>query len=84
MKLEIYTKKACPFCDMLKDMLAEKNIEYSEINIETDSDARDFMLAEGHTTVPQVYRNGKLFVSGGFQGMKQYLEEASILRDIGI
>jgi hypothetical protein len=35
---------------------------------------RDFVLSEGHRTVPQIYQNGELFVEGGYTGMKQYLD----------
>lgn len=72
--LVVYTKDNCPYCVNLKEMLREYNISFNEINIAEDEVARSFLKSEGHKTVPQIYHNGKLFVEGGFSGMKQYLE----------
>lgn len=46
--------------------------EYEEVNIETDTEARDFLISEGHRTMPQLYLNGKLLIEGGAQGLKKY------------
>jgi glutaredoxin 3 len=72
--LTIYTKDGCGYCSMLKDLLNEHQMPYIEINISEDSGSRDFVLSEGHRTVPQIYQNGELFVEGGYTGMKQYLD----------
>ena len=63
---------------MAKGLLNNKGIEYTEINIEEDSDAYDFLLAEGHRTMPQFYQDGELFVEGGFQGLKDHLDKETI------
>ncbi len=63
---------------MAKGLLNNKGIEYTEINIEEDSDAMDFLLAEGHRTMPQFYQDGELFVEGGFQGLKEHLDKETI------
>ena len=63
---------------MAKGLLNNKGIEYTEINIEEDSDAMDFLLAEGHRTMPQFYQDGELFVEGGFQGLKDHLDKETI------
>ena len=46
-----------------------KGVEYTEVKIDEDNSAREFVLAEGHRTVPQIYKDGKLLVEGGFQGL---------------
>ncbi len=76
--LTVYTKNNCGFCMMAKGLLNNKGIEYTEINIEEDSDAMDFLLAEGHRTMPQFYQDGELFVEGGFQGLKEHLDKETI------
>lgn len=73
--LTVYSKNNCPFCVQAKNLLKLKNIEFEEINIETHPEAREFILSEGHRTVPQIYKDGKLFVEGGFQGLKRLTEQ---------
>lgn len=69
--LTIYSKNNCPFCDQAKRYLESKKIEYRDINIENDIEARAFMQAQGHRSVPQIYYMNKLFVSGGFAGLSK-------------
>ena len=65
--IELYTKNHCPFCVQAKMQLNKMDIPFKEINIETFPAAREFVIAEGHRTMPQIYRNGKLLVEGGAQ-----------------
>lgn len=73
--LTVYSKNHCPFCDQAKALLKNKNIPYEEIKIDESPEAREFVLAEGHRTVPQIYKNGKVFVEGGFQGLRKLTED---------
>ena len=75
MTLTVYSKAGCPSCDMAKKYLQEKNINYTEVRIDTDATARQFLLTEGHRSVPQIYQDGKLFVQGGFDGLRALTEE---------
>jgi glutaredoxin len=52
-----------------KALLKNNNIPYEEVNIESSDEARNFVINEGHRTMPQIYREGKLFVEGGYQGL---------------
>lgn len=63
---------------MAKGLLNNKDIEYTEINIEEDSEAYEFLISEGHRTMPQFYKDGELFVEGGFQGLKDHLDKENI------
>jgi len=67
--LTIYSKTVCPYCVQAKNYLRQNNIDYREVNIEQDESARDFIMSQGHRTVPQIYLNGKLFVEGGWTGL---------------
>jgi glutaredoxin 3 len=73
--LTVYSKNNCPFCVQAKNLLKLKNIAFEEINIEEQPDARTFIVNEGHRTVPQIYKDGKLFVQGGFQGLSKLTED---------
>lgn len=74
-KLTVYTRNNCGFCMMAKTLLKNKNIDFTEINIEEDVTGYNFVVAEGHQTVPQIYQNGTLYVEGGFDGLRQKLNE---------
>ena len=63
---------------MAKGLLNNKDIEYTEINIEEDREAYEFLISEGHRTMPQFYKDGELFVEGGFQGLKDHLDKENI------
>lgn len=73
--LTVYSKNNCPFCVQAKNLLKAKNIEFKEIKIDEDSQAKEFILEQGHRTVPQIYFNDKLFVEGGFQGLSKLTED---------
>lgn len=73
--LTVYSKNHCPFCDQAKALLKNKNIPFEEIKIDEDAVAREFIVAEGHRTVPQIYHRGKLFVEGGFNGLRKLNED---------
>ncbi len=73
--LTVYSKTVCPFCVNAKNYLKAKNIDFEEINIENDAEARQFILDKGHRAVPQIYYNGELFVEGGFQGLSKMSED---------
>lgn len=73
--LTVYSKNNCAFCVQAKNYLTQKNIEFKEIKIDEDSEAREFILEQGHRTVPQIYLNEELFVSGGYQGLVKLTED---------
>jgi len=73
--LTVYSKANCAFCVQAKNYLKQKNIDFDEVRIDEDSKAKEFILGEGHRTVPQIYYNGQLFVEGGFQGLVKLTEE---------
>lgn len=71
----LYSKTVCPYCVNAKNYLRSRGIEFREINIEQDEEAREFILSQGHRTVPQVYYGGKLLVEGGWQGLSKMSAE---------
>ena len=81
--LTVYSKNNCPFCVQAKNLLQLKGIEYEEIKIDEVPEAREFVLAEVHRTVPQIYKDGVLFVQGGYQGLSR-LTESELKEKAGI
>ena len=55
-QLTIYTKDWCPYCKAAKQLLANKGIEFDEIDITTDLVLEGEMRKRtGRTSVPQIY-----------------------------
>lgn len=73
--LIVYSKTVCPYCIKAKNYLKMKNIDFREINIEEDNQAREFLMKQGHRTVPQIYYEDytqpspRLFIQGGCDGL---------------
>jgi glutaredoxin 3 len=67
--ITVYSKNNCPFCVQAKNLLKLKGLDFEEVKIDENTEAREFVLAEGHRTVPQIYKDGKLLVEGGYQGL---------------
>ena len=81
--LTIYSKNNCPFCVMAKNYLQSKNINFREINIEQDAEAREFIQRQGLRTVPQIFMDGKIFVEGGWTGLSKMTAE-DVLSEIDL
>jgi glutaredoxin 3 len=73
--ITIYSKNNCTFCDQAKRLLESRDIAYTEIKCDEQPSAREFMLSEGHRSVPQIYQDGQLLIPGGLQGLQTQPEE---------
>jgi glutaredoxin len=73
--ITVYSKNNCPFCTQAKNLLTRKGVQFEEINIDLDTDAKRFIISEGHRTVPQIYQDGRVLVEGGFQGLREQPDE---------
>jgi glutaredoxin 3 len=52
----IYTTSTCPFCIRAKHLLAEKNVNFDEIDVGADPSIRAAMTERaGRRTVPQIF-----------------------------
>ena len=75
MKVLIYTKDNCIWCDRAKILLDSKKISYNEIDLSDDSERLKFYeeIGDNVKTVPQVFIDDKRI--GGFQDLKVFLDE---------
>ena len=75
MKVLIYTKDNCIWCDRAKILLDSKKISYNEIDRSDDSERLKFYekIGDNVKTVPQVFIDDKRI--GGFQDLKVFLDE---------
>jgi glutaredoxin 3 len=69
--ITLYTRPNCPYCDRAKIWLERNNISYTTINVSEDQTALDFIKAQGHKTVPQIYYNGSVLIEGGYTGLSK-------------
>jgi glutaredoxin 3 len=70
MSIKVYTKTTCPECTKAKQILQMYGFDYSEVNIEDEPLAREFLVNEGHKSVPQIYVNDTL-LTGGASGINK-------------
>ena len=56
----LYVSDWCPYCERAKGLLAQKNVSFSEINVEDDAKLREEMIARSNRrTVPQIFIGDK-------------------------
>ena len=60
-RVEIYTTMFCPFCTRAKKLLAQKGVDYEDIDVIAEPERRHEMIARAHgaRTVPQIFIDGK-------------------------
>ena len=68
----IYTQNSCGYCHMAKNLLNEQKIDFLEVSLDHDNDARKMLKGMECRTVPQIF-NGELHI-GGYTELKQYLD----------
>ena len=80
--LTVYSKNHCPMCDKAKAFLYQKGVEFSEIKIDEDTTARQYLIDAGHRAVPQIYKGSELFVEGGYNGLVK-LDDTELKQRLG-
>ncbi|MCZ9296643.1 glutaredoxin-like protein NrdH [Corynebacterium yonathiae] len=59
MSITVYTKPACVQCNATKKALDRAGLEYDLVDISTDAEARDYVMALGYVQAPVVEANGE-------------------------
>jgi glutaredoxin 3 len=56
----VYVSDWCPYCERAKGLLSQKNVAFSEINVEDEPKFREEMMARSkRRTVPQIFIGDK-------------------------
>jgi len=56
----LYVSDWCPYCQRAKGLLAQKDVDFREVNVEDDAKLREEMIARSNRrTVPQVFIGDK-------------------------
>ncbi|MDO8557362.1 MAG: glutaredoxin domain-containing protein [Candidatus Jorgensenbacteria bacterium] len=59
----IYTTPSCVYCKMAKEFFKSHNIEYREMNVESDLKAQEEMIKKtGQLGVPVIEINGSIVI----------------------
>lgn len=67
--ITMYTNERCPYCIRAKRLLDAKGVEYEEINLSLDTDARRRLIElTGRYTVPQIIAGDEPL--GGYDEIK--------------
>lgn len=53
--ITVYTRPRCVQCGAVQRALAKAGMNYCTVDVSTDPDARDFVMALGYLQVPVVY-----------------------------
>lgn len=77
MKVTVWSKNPCPFCDQAKALLKSRGITFEERNITEGNWTKEQLLEAVPTarTVPQIIINERLI--GGFTELRKYIEETA-------
>ncbi len=55
----VYTKPACVQCDATVRALDNASLDYAKVDINTDADARDYVMSLGYLQAPVVIAGGQ-------------------------
>ena len=65
LKLKIYSAPWCSDCRRLKKRLDECNVNYTEVDIDNNSAAIDYLVKKtGHKAIPYIEIGGKWMIRG--------------------
>jgi mycoredoxin len=77
-ELTMYTTQWCAFCRRLKSQLARQGIEMTEVDIERDPDAAEYVMSVngGNQTVPTVvFPDGSVMVNPSVAQVKDRMAQ---------
>jgi glutaredoxin 3 len=74
----IYSTQTCPFCHRAKQLLQDRGIPYTEVDVTGDDEARERLVekSDGRRTVPQIFI-GETGI-GGYSDLAQLDREGKL------
>lgn len=75
MTVTVYSMEGCSQCLLAAQLLGRQGVPYKVVKIDEDFEAADFIMSEGHRSMPQLYCEGKLLVQGGYSGLLKLTDE---------
>lgn len=62
--VKVFTKDNCMACKMTKNVLKDLGIDFSEVNIDQDSEAFNYLIENNLRTLPIVEHNNEVLAMG--------------------
>ncbi|WP_438016383.1 glutaredoxin 3 [Sorangium sp. So ce315] len=76
-EVTIYVTEYCGYCAMAKRLLSQKQVRFTQINVEGRDDLRTWLVkASGQRTVPQIFINGNSI--GGFSELSALEKQGAL------
>jgi glutaredoxin 3 len=67
-KVIMYTKEPCPYCRLAKELLKSKQVAFTEIRLDQETDKlEEMMRLSNRRTVPQIFINDESI--GGYDDL---------------
>jgi len=63
-KVTVYTKNNCGQCEATKNLLNNRGVSFTEVNVEEDEVALNFVKSRGYQAVPVVVAEGQEDIVG--------------------
>ncbi|MBT3690721.1 glutaredoxin family protein [Candidatus Woesearchaeota archaeon] len=81
-KVIVYSTQTCPYCDMVKNFLKEKEVEFEEIDVGSDKEkAQEMVEKSGQMGVPVVEIGGEMVVGFNKERIDELLKEKGISKE---
>lgn len=62
-EVKVYTTPTCPYCQMAKDYLKSRQVDFNEVNVQTDIEGRKEMVDKsGQLGVPVTVANNEYVI----------------------
>ena len=75
-KVKVYSTPTCPWCKKAKDFLAEKGVEFEDLDVSSNEEARKEMLDKsGQMGVPVLDIDGKIIIGFNQDAITAALKE---------
>jgi glutaredoxin len=71
----VYSMEGCAQCVQAVKLLERKAVPFKVVKIDEDFEAYEFLKREGHRSMPQIYKDGKLLIQGGYSGLTKLTDE---------
>lgn len=76
MKVRLFIKPFCPWCDEAIDWLDERGIRYEQLDVTADRAARDEMFRlTGQTRAPSIDVDGHILADFGADELEEWWKE---------
>lgn len=75
MKIEVYGKEDCTYCDRTKALLAQNNLSYDYYDVEKDQILNEASAARanGYRKVPRIFVDNEFLA--GYDGLRDWLKK---------